>query len=88
MPQAPTAPIAAVVPPSEPQPTSDTPAQPSTSGTDGPQANTLSAAQPSAQSSTTDRNAARIESAARRIAARVAQQDFSNADASSPARDH
>jgi pilus assembly protein CpaC len=88
MPQAPTAPVAAVVPPSEPQPTSDTPAQPSASGTDGPPANTLSAVQSSAQSSATDRNAARIESAARRIASRVAQQDFSNAGASSPARDH
>ncbi|BCF98014.1 hypothetical protein PPGU19_025830 [Paraburkholderia sp. PGU19] len=87
-PQALTAPVAAVVPPNEPQPTSDTSAQPSASGTDGLPANTLGSAQSSAQSSTTDGNAARIESAARRIAARVAQQDVLNADASSPARDH
>ncbi|MBB5448166.1 MULTISPECIES: type II and III secretion system protein family protein [unclassified Paraburkholderia] len=90
-PQAPAAPAANALPPHDTQATSSAPAQPATSGAAAPPEKARPSAQPSAQNPMTDERApqiARIESAARQIAAHEAQQDVANTDASGHALDH
>ncbi|MPW17846.1 secretin [Paraburkholderia sp. CNPSo 3157] len=87
-PQAPAAPATMALPPHDTQATSDTPARPSTTGTEEPPADMRTPAQPAAQTSMKDGNAdraARIEAAARRIAVLEGRQEVTNANASSHA---
>ncbi|MFX1671652.1 type II and III secretion system protein family protein [Paraburkholderia sp. A2WS-5] len=88
-PQAPAVPSVMVVPQPDARVISEVPAQRGSQGTAGPSPDKSTAALPSAQ--TTDNEAARIariEAAARRIAAGGGQQEVANASASSHALDH
>jgi pilus assembly protein CpaC len=89
-PQAPAAPVTNVVPSHDTQATSSSPAQPAASGAGAPPENAQPPAQPSAQVSLTEEQAARIariESAASRIAAHEGQ-GVTITDASGHALDH
>src|SRR6266702_8116505 len=90
-PQAPAAPVSNALPPHDTQATSSAPAQPFASGNAAPPQKVEPSAQPVVLNPVTDERAARIariESAARRIAAREGRQDVANTDASRHTLDH
>ncbi|WP_229518246.1 type II and III secretion system protein family protein [Paraburkholderia terrae] len=90
-PQAPAAPVSNALPPHDAQATTSVPAQPAASGNAAPPQKAEPLAQPVVLNPVTDEQAARIariESTARRIAAREGRQDVANTDASRHALDH
>ncbi|MEI5996887.1 pilus assembly protein N-terminal domain-containing protein [Paraburkholderia bengalensis] len=90
-PQAPAVPVSNALPAHGTQATSSAPAQPAASGNATPPQKAEPSAQPVVLNPVTDEQAARIariESAARRIAAGEGRQDVANTDASRHALDH
>jgi pilus assembly protein CpaC len=83
--------VSNALPPHDTQATSSAPVQPAASGNAAPPQKAEPSAQPVVLNPVMDEHAARIariESAARRIAAREGRQDVANTDASRHALDH